>query len=163
MRFSCEVLGGNIKTVNMDVDNRKTLSFDISTVTLPPISALYILMLFWLESKKMKWKICVFAGLLNISSVGHAGTQTGTIEALYVRASDGLVYFVLKGSAKTSSPACATMHYWMLRDENSASGKRQYAQLLAAQLTGKTIVVSGMNSCVRWADGEDVDVITITP
>lgn len=98
---------------------------------------------------------------LAVPALALAGNQTGTIDVIHVRASDGLVYFTLKGSAKTSSPACATIGYWMLKDENSAPGKRQYALLLAAQAAGKTIVVTGANTCTRWADGEDVDNISI--
>lgn len=89
------------------------------------------------------------AALLSLSSFCQAGTQTGTVDVLYVRASDGLVYFVLKGAAKSGSPTCSMNQYWVIKDENSASGKRQYAQLLAAQLAGKTIEVTGMNTCVR--------------
>lgn len=111
----------------------------------------------------MKFAKLIFAALcLSLAGASQAGTQTGVIENIYVRASDGLVYFVLKGSAKTGSPACATIGYWMLKDENSAAGKRQYALLLAAQLAGKTIVVSGFNTCTRWADGEDADLIVVT-
>lgn len=102
------------------------------------------------------------AAFLSISPVCLAGTQTGIIDVLYVRASDGLVWFTLTGVAKSSSPACAKNQFWMIKDENSATGKRQYAQLLAAQISGRTVAVSGMNTCVRWFDGEDVDVITIT-
>ncbi len=112
----------------------------------------------------MKFAKSILASLcLCLSSASIAGTQTGTIEHLYVRASDGLVYFVLKGSAKAASPACAKIGYWMLKDENSAAGKRQYALLLAAQMAGKSIAVSGSDTCIRWADGEDVDMITALP
>lgn len=112
---------------------------------------------------KMIRKLFLGIAMLSVTASGMAGSQTGTVENLYVRASDGLVYFALKGTAKTGSPACALIGYWMIKDENSNAGKRQYALLLAAQLAGKTVVVSGMNTCTRWADGEDVDVATIVP
>lgn len=108
-------------------------------------------------------RIIVAVIFLFVSGISLAGTQTGTVQALYVRASDGLVYFVLSGSVKSSSPACATIGYWMVKDENSAAGKRQYALLLAAQLSGRTVTVVGLNTCTRWSDGEDVDWLTITP
>ncbi len=92
-----------------------------------------------------------------------AGNQTGTIEALHVRAADGLVYFTLKGGAKGGSPACATISYWMVKDENSAAGKRQYALLLAAHLAGRPIIVAGADTCTRWSDGEDVNIISLLP
>ncbi len=36
------------------------------------------------------------------------------------------------------------------------------ALLLAAQLAGKMIHVTGMNTCVRWSDGEDADTIVLS-
>lgn len=106
-------------------------------------------------------KAIFFTISLLFSLLSHAGEQTGTIQYLRVRASDGLIYFALTGTAKTSSPACATRGYWMIRDEKSGAGKQQYAMLLAAQLTGKSVVVSGLNTCSRWPDGEDVNDIYI--
>lgn len=105
----------------------------------------------------------LLAAVFGLSLIGaaNAGTQNGTVDALHIRASDGLVYFTLKGSTKTGSPACATIAYWMIKDENSAAGKRHYAALLAAQMSGKTIYVTGSNTCSRWSDGEDVDNISI--
>lgn len=111
----------------------------------------------------MKLKNILLAALfLHLPSVSFAGSQTGTIDTMQVRASDGLVYFTMKGAAKTGSPACQGNQYWMIKDENSATGKRQYALLMAAQLAGKTITVIGFNTCIRWSDGEDVDRITLS-
>ena len=56
-------------------------------------------------------------------------------------------------------PSCATQGYWMIKDENSAAGKRQLAALLAARATGAEVTVIGFNACTRWGDGEDVDAI----
>ncbi len=108
----------------------------------------------------MKLHLVLAAFLMSATSLSLAGTQSGTINALHIRASDGLIYFTLNGP-KTGSPACAQVAYWMVKDENSAAGKRQYAALLAASAAGKTIHVSGSNTCTRWSDGEDVDQITI--
>lgn len=90
-----------------------------------------------------------------------AGTQEGYIDWIIVRASDGLVYFELNDGIKQGSPNCAVYGYWMIRDENSEAGKKQFALLLTAQAAGKKIAVSGMNSCQRWGDGEDVDWIRL--
>jgi hypothetical protein len=49
----------------------------------------------------------------------------------------------------------------MIRDENSAVGKRQLAMLLLAYSTGQVVTVYGMNTCARWVDGEDVDVVEL--
>jgi hypothetical protein len=89
------------------------------------------------------------------------GTQAGTVGQVFVRASDGLILFSLNGAAPTGSPACATHTYWLIADENSNSGKQQYAMLLAAQSSGKQVSVSGTNNCSRWGDGETADVIQI--
>lgn len=104
----------------------------------------------------------LLAAFLLLASTGsYAGNQIGTVNYVIVRASDGLVYFALNGSVKTGSPSCATIGYWMIRDENSNAGKQQYAMLLAAQASGKRLNVVGLNTCNRWGDGEDVDWMQI--
>ena len=101
-----------------------------------------------------------FVSLLATSLNCHsAGSQTGIIKYIQVRASDGLVYFALKGT-KVNSPPCATNHYWMIQDENSEAGKKQFSMLLAAATSGITISVEGTNDCSRWGDGESVNKIT---
>jgi hypothetical protein len=89
-----------------------------------------------------------------------AGTQQGIITALYVKASDGLVWFYLTGTP-TDKPSCAKFKYWMIQDETSAAAKQQIAQLLTAYALGKPIIVYGANTCTRWGDGEDVETIAI--
>src|SRR3954468_1738261 len=99
--------------------------------------------------------------LVPIAAYAAAGTQTGTVSYVNVRASDGLVFFRIVGGTKTGGPACATGDYWIIRDENSNAGKQQYTMLLAAQASGKVVNISGLNSCNRWVNGEDVDFIQI--
>jgi len=48
----------------------------------------------------------------------------------------------------------------MIKDENSNTGKQQLAILLAARASGETITVDGSNTCTRWGDGEDVDLVS---
>ncbi len=67
----------------------------------------------------------------------------------------------MKDGEKIDSPACATISYWMIRDENSNSGKQQLSMLLAAHAAQRSISVHGMNTCNRWGDGEDVDYIRL--
>ncbi|OWQ87037.1 hypothetical protein CDN99_20140 [Roseateles aquatilis] len=86
----------------------------------------------------------------------HAGNQTGRIKTITIRASDGLVYFVLE-NAHQDKPACATGDYWMIKDENSAAGKRQLAVLIAARSMGQPVTAIGPGTCTRWADGEDLN------
>lgn len=99
--------------------------------------------------------------LLATSVHVSAGTQSGTVNYIIVRANDGLVYFTLKGGAMSGRPACATIGYWMIKDENSNAGKLQYSMILSAHASGKTVHVTGMNTCTRWGDGEDVNAIRI--
>jgi hypothetical protein len=95
-----------------------------------------------------------------IANPAVARTQTGKITDFFVRNSDGLIYFFLD-SASDNRPACAGSSYFMIKDENSAAGKRQLAVLLMARSTGQTITVYGTGTCTRWPDGEDVDTIQI--
>lgn len=107
-------------------------------------------------------KNVILSAILGLASVfSYAGSQVGTIDYVGTRASDGLAFFSLKGGAKTGSPACAANNYWLIRDENSNTGKRQYATLLAAHMAGKTVTVTGLNTCARWPDGEDMDDVRI--
>jgi hypothetical protein len=105
-------------------------------------------------------KVLLFAGLLLLSFACEAGTQTGTVDQIFVRASDGLVYFFLSGAA-TGQPSCATRNYWIIKDENSNAGKQQLAELMEAKASGQTITVIGWNTCDRWGDGEDVNILEL--
>ena len=98
------------------------------------------------------------AGLVNFPS--YAGEQSGRITSLLVRASDGLISVELEGS-HSGKPACATYNYWILKGEGTSTGKQQYAALLAAKLSGKTVRIQGGDQCTRWADGEDINSIYI--
>ncbi|WP_431287700.1 hypothetical protein [Roseateles chitinivorans] len=104
----------------------------------------------------------ITAALLAFAAVvpAQAGSQTGKIKSLSVRASDGLVYFVLEGQPN-GRPTCATGAYWMIRAEDSTTGKRQLATLLTARAMGQPVTVSGFNTCVRWFDGEDVNELSL--
>ncbi len=89
-----------------------------------------------------------------------AGEQSGKVQEIIVRGSDGLHYFWLQG-APSGKPVCAKNTYWMIRDENSTAGKAQLSMLLSAQAQQKSIRVVGTGSCTRWPDGEDVDYIAM--
>lgn len=90
----------------------------------------------------------------------YAGTQSGTITGLVNRTSDGLLFFYLSGPA-SGKASCATSPYWIIKDENSNTGKRLLAMLLMAKATGQSISVTGSGTCSRWVDGEDVDSILL--
>ena len=57
-------------------------------------------------------KAAVVVMSLMFSSMCVAGNQEGTVGDVLVRASDGLIYFVIvNGDPKTGSPPCATFSY----------------------------------------------------
>lgn len=99
--------------------------------------------------------------LILVSSLVFAGEQSGVVSSVVVRQSDGLVYFTLEGNITTGKPSCVKKEYWMIRDENSTAGKFQYSMVLSALSSGKRVSVSGLNTCVRWADDEDVNYICL--
>ena len=101
--------------------------------------------------------------LMMLSTYASAGTQIGTVQYVIVRASDGLTYFTLANSVHTQKPDCATADYWIIKDENSTAGKSQYAMILSAQASGKTVKITGMNTCSRWRDGEDANSLQMYP
>ncbi len=106
------------------------------------------------------WKSLVIFFSLSFALNTLAGTQTGTVDYIIVRASDGLVYFTISGDTASYKQLCKNT-YWMIRDENSNSGKQQYSMILAAHASGKKVRVVGMGTCIRWSDGEDVNYIQI--
>ena len=86
-----------------------------------------------------------------------AGSQTGYISALYIRDTDGLVYVHLAGSPTGRPPCAANSTYWMVPNENSETGKKLFALLLAAKLANQQVQIVGKNTCARWGDGEDIN------
>ena len=89
-----------------------------------------------------------------------AGTQTGLVKDVYIRDSDGLILVDVFGTA-TNHPACALQTYWIIPNETTDSGKRLYAMLLSAQLAGRSVTIQGKDTCTRWPDGEDIDVVGV--
>lgn len=94
------------------------------------------------------------------SVFSYAGTQTGKVTQILVNDA-GVHYFYLEGAA-SGKPSCATLTYWMIKDENSTAGKSQFSILLTAQASGRPVYVVGKNTCTRWSDGEDVSFISIS-
>jgi hypothetical protein len=85
---------------------------------------------------------------------------SGTVTDIVSRASDGLTYVDINGIT-TGQPACATHSYLIIMNETSAAGQRQIAMLLAAKASGMVVSVSGNNTCTRWGDGEDINIVTL--
>lgn len=107
-------------------------------------------------------KILLFTILTLTSTISTAGSQSGKVGTLYARADNLHLVELVGGTEKINSPDCANQNYWLIKDENSASGKSQFSQLLAAKMAGKTVSIRGLNTCKRWLDGEDINTIVIT-
>jgi hypothetical protein len=110
--------------------------------------------------------LLLLAALALAPAPAHAqaqpNTQAGHVIALVVRASDGLIYFFLDGEP-TQRPACASKSYYMIANESSETGKRQYELLLSAVQSYFLVEVVGAGTCTRWPDGEDVDYLILYP
>ena len=96
-------------------------------------------------------------------SPATAGTQTGFIKSIYVRDSDGLILvnLFMDETYFPNHPACGWQTYWVVPNETTASGKRLFATLLAAQISGRHVTILGKNTCSRWGDGEDIDTVGV--
>ena len=90
-----------------------------------------------------------------------ASLQTGQVTTIIVRARDGLIYLYVSGTA-TGHPPCATGGYWMIKDENSNAGKQQLPVLIAAQAANRTVTLTGMNTCARWVNGENIESVFLS-
>lgn len=104
-----------------------------------------------------------FAMTALFSGGAAASTTQRTIASLIARSSDGLQAVTFNGVA-TTRPACAaSTGYYLVKDENSTTGKTQYAQLLSAQLTGRSVYLVGTGTCTRSGDAEDILYVEILP
>jgi hypothetical protein len=105
----------------------------------------------------IKSNIAIASILLTAMGSATASEVTGTVNTVIQRASDGLTYVLLNGTA-TTRPGCATgTSYYMLANENSEAGKKQFAMLLLAKASGLRVRINGANQCTRWSDGEDLN------
>ena len=104
--------------------------------------------------------IIVISAAIFIANPAHAGLQEGIITNVSIRASDHLIYFEMAGTTATK-PACAKNSYWIIQDENSLTGKQQLTSILLAWSMGKVIRIVGAGTCLRWHDGEDVDMVVL--
>ena len=61
-----------------------------------------------------------FAFSLSLMTLAaNAGTQTGTVGDVRVRATDGLHYFYVSGQASNRAACASGTTYWMIKDEES--------------------------------------------
>ncbi|KQX03586.1 hypothetical protein ASC84_02450 [Acinetobacter sp. Root1280] len=110
-------------------------------------------------------KVVLFVLLMSqLVFVGNAlaSDYTGKVESILVRDHDGLVYIYVSGTRSSNTPNCANKQaYMMIKNENSPTGKRQLGMLMMAQATNKTVIIVGANTCTRWYDGEDIEMVIL--
>ena len=104
------------------------------------------------------FRVIVFGLIFMVAATAHASVAEGKVKYIRARASDGLTWIDIEG-ARSARPACAQNNYMMIRDENSEVGKKQFAILLQAHATGKSVIVYGANNCSRWSDGESIETV----
>lgn len=91
----------------------------------------------------------------------HASEVEGTVKYIKVRASDGLHWIEINGTA-TPRPACASnFRYYAIRQEQTDAGKAQLAMLMSAFLARRKVYLRGAHSCVRWGDAEDIEAVEL--
>lgn len=109
-----------------------------------------------------RWLMVITAGLVSVLGLATAqagGQVNGVVSSVQVRDSDGLIVVFVNGT-NTGRPACAaSTTYWIIPNENSESGKKLYALLLAAKVSGISVQINGNGTCNRWVDGEDINYV----
>ena len=111
-----------------------------------------------IRKRLIKYLVMIF--MLSINTT-YASTYSGKISSIIVRDSDGLVYINIEGVRVGNIPACSKYNYMMIKNENSATGKRQLALLMIAHTNNRTVYIEGAHKCSRWADGEDINLVSI--
>ncbi|MFT5161444.1 MAG: hypothetical protein ACI9FJ_000008 [Alteromonadaceae bacterium] len=91
-------------------------------------------------------------GLVQIETIGFAAA-----------ADKSLMFFYTENHI--SPPGCASYSglpsgskRWAL-NMSTELGQQQYSFLLAAQMRGKKVYITGTNSCTMWVDAEDVSLM----
>ena len=109
---------------------------------------------------KRIYSLCALLLCTLTSVAAISGETVGTIDYVNQRASDGLIFVAINGPI-TGSPSCATKAYFMIANESSDAGKKQFAILLLAKASGLRVAITGSNTCTRWSDGEDINEIRL--
>lgn len=101
-----------------------------------------------------------FAALVPLKSIHAAGYKNNTKIKLYYigyTGNTGTRFFInIEGSADGTPPACASQPYRFVGDYSTEHGKMIYSVLLAAQLSGKTVSISGTDECSIWGNTESI-------
>lgn len=106
------------------------------------------------------WKAlrAVFAGLLVLlSNPALASDQSGQVTQILTM-DNGTVLFFLNGPRTGTIPSCAVGHANRFAlNGKTPEGQVRAANLLTAFSMRTTVYVYGKNSCVSWADTEEVE------
>ncbi len=104
----------------------------------------------------------MFVLLSCVFNVALAGTAKGTISKLHTGPAYGTMFFVTVSAVTTGAPACKTnAAFSFVFDSATPSGKNTLALLMLAYSTGKSVTISGENSCTLYADTEDLRWVLI--
>lgn len=98
-----------------------------------------------------------------MSPTAFAGSSSGQVVGLSVLGGPyNVVYFQIgQPGNHTNKPACSTWGEEWALSLNSEGGRAQYAMLLSALMSGKSVNVAGTNQCTAWGDRETPESITI--
>ncbi len=108
-------------------------------------------------------RLAISIVLVLSSASASAGTVTGQVKFLTVREADNLHYVVING-IETGRPSCAAAtNYLMIKNEDSNTGRSQFASLLSAKISGTPVTIIGAGTCTRWGDGEDINSVILNP
>mgnify|MGYP007132388378 CR=1 FL=1 len=89
-------------------------------------------------------------------AVSLAGKGSGKVKIQHVGGfGNGSLVFFYTTTHSVVDGSCNGAIRWTL-DLASAAGKEQYSLLLAAQMSGSDVVVSGNDICSNWPGSEDV-------
>ena len=92
-----------------------------------------------------------------LSPNASAGSSEGQVTYLAVLFSD-VIFF--SAGVPTGKPACATTDQWAI-PLNTESGRAMYSLLIAAQIAGKTVQVSGAGHCNAYHAREQPVYISV--
>jgi len=110
-----------------------------------------------MKIKRIAANIVAVLGFFAASQALANGSATGKVVNIQVVTSGGPhqqgVAFIYLESKPSGSPECGKLPRWAV-DLGVNSGQAAYSLALAAQLSGKTVTITGQGSCDVWSDTE---------
>lgn len=98
--------------------------------------------------------------LFAINSHSWAGSGTGKVVDVTLRTHDNLL--LAKVDNHNSPPACVGWYHTFAKQyDGSASVKALYAMLLSAQVSGRTVLISGTGACLAGTGAEEIQEMNI--